>query len=108
MSFEVYLQCFRGGEPAGIPLATARTLFPIVNEESEPDYWRVRYDAQNDCQDLGLAAPLRRDSPSRALRRASVPRPAPLERSAGRDEVGTRRPVLPWFHCAVGRAGCGP
>ncbi len=48
MSFDVYLQCFRGGEPAGLPRAGVRALFP-VGPDSEPDYWRVRYDDLNSC-----------------------------------------------------------
>ncbi|MBX6316623.1 MAG: hypothetical protein IRY99_27470 [Isosphaeraceae bacterium] len=49
MSFEVYLQCFEAGEPAGVPRATIRALFPVINADSEPDYWRVRYDDLNSC-----------------------------------------------------------
>jgi hypothetical protein len=49
MGFELYLQCFASGRPAGIPRAAVRALFPVVEEESEPDYWRVRYDPTNTC-----------------------------------------------------------
>jgi hypothetical protein len=48
MSLNVYLQCFRDGEPAGLPRAGVRDLFP-VGADSEPDYWRVRYDDLNSC-----------------------------------------------------------
>ncbi len=49
MSFEVYLQCFEGGEPAGISRAAVRALFPVIVADSEPDYWIVRYDELNSC-----------------------------------------------------------
>jgi hypothetical protein len=41
MSFEIYLQCFEQGKPAGVPLSSVRALFPVVEGESEPDYWKV-------------------------------------------------------------------
>jgi hypothetical protein len=49
MSFEVFVQCFDRGEPAGLPWASIRRLFPVVDAESEPDNWSVRYDALNRC-----------------------------------------------------------
>jgi hypothetical protein len=49
MSFEIYLQCFNAGEPAGVPVSSVRALFPVVDPESEPDYWFVRYDNLNSC-----------------------------------------------------------
>jgi hypothetical protein len=55
MSFEVYLQCFGESERSGILRATVRSLFPIIEEESEPDYRRVRYDDKN-CCDIGVIA----------------------------------------------------
>jgi hypothetical protein len=57
MGFELYLQCFASGRPAGIPRAAVRALFPVVEEESEPDYWRVRYDLTNTCT-ISVTAPL--------------------------------------------------
>lgn len=50
MSFEVFVQCFEGGGPAGIPLAAVRTLFPIVEAESVAGEWAVRYDELNSCR----------------------------------------------------------
>jgi hypothetical protein len=47
LSFEVFVQCFERGEPAGVPRAAVRPLFPVVEGESEPDYWAVRYDDLN-------------------------------------------------------------
>jgi hypothetical protein len=46
MSFDVYLQCHREGQPAGIPRAAVRRLFPVVDAKSEPSYWRLQYDAE--------------------------------------------------------------
>ena len=50
MSFEVYLQCFGETETTGISRTVVRSLFPIAEDESEPDYWRVRYDSKNSCE----------------------------------------------------------
>ncbi len=49
MSFEVFIACFKGGEPAGIRRADVRTLFPVDQSRSEPDYWSVYYDDLNSC-----------------------------------------------------------
>jgi hypothetical protein len=49
MGFDIYLQCF-AGEPPGISRAKVRALFPIVEQDSEPDYWSVRYDGANSCK----------------------------------------------------------
>jgi hypothetical protein len=49
MGFEVFLQCFGASEQSGISRAAVRSLFPIVEAESKPDYWRVRYDDKNSC-----------------------------------------------------------
>lgn len=55
MSFEVYLQCFGEANRSGISRAAVRSLFPILERESEPDYWRVRYDDKNSCE-IGVTA----------------------------------------------------
>ena len=49
MSFEVFLQCFGETERTGISRAAVRSLFPVSEEESEPDRWRARYDDLNYC-----------------------------------------------------------
>jgi hypothetical protein len=49
LSFEVFVQCFEGGKPAGIPRADVRSLFPVEESRSEPDYWSVYYDDLNSC-----------------------------------------------------------
>jgi len=55
VSFEVFLQCFEGGAPAGVPRDAVRRLFPVVEAESEPNYWSVRYNDLNSCH-LGVTA----------------------------------------------------
>jgi hypothetical protein len=49
MSFEVYLQCFGESERSGISRVAVRRLFPVLEEESEPDYWHILYDPTNSC-----------------------------------------------------------
>jgi len=49
MSFEVFLQCFDRGEPAGIDREAIRALFPVDNERSDGTLWSVWYDQQNGC-----------------------------------------------------------
>ncbi len=49
MSLNVSLKCSGGGEPAGLPRASVRALFP-VDPASERDNWRVRYDDANSCE----------------------------------------------------------
>jgi hypothetical protein len=55
MSFEVYLQCFGETERSGISRAAVRALFPIIEQESKPDYWSIRYDEMNSCH-IGVTA----------------------------------------------------
>ena len=49
MGFEVFVQCFGETQHAGISRDAVRSLFPIVEAESNPDHWRVRYDPENSC-----------------------------------------------------------
>src|SRR5258708_10790988 len=50
MSFDVYMQVFDKGESAGIPHDSIRDGFGAAFvTESEPDRWKVLYDAQNSC-----------------------------------------------------------
>jgi hypothetical protein len=56
MSVHVNVQCFERGEPAGMPRPRVRALFP-VGADSEPDYWRVRYDGRNSCDVLVVPHP---------------------------------------------------
>jgi hypothetical protein len=50
MSFELFLQCFDRGEPAGIPRVAIRSCFPIREADSELNRWSVRYDDTNSCE----------------------------------------------------------
>jgi hypothetical protein len=50
MSFQVYLQSFRDGAPAGIPRDAVRTAFGRFIHETEPSFWTARYDAENSCE----------------------------------------------------------
>jgi hypothetical protein len=50
LGFEVYLDCFGETKTRGISRTLVRSLFPIVEGESEPDYWQVHYDKKNSCQ----------------------------------------------------------
>ncbi len=49
MGADIYIHCFRGGEPAGLPWQALLLLFPVQTGESTPEFWRIRYDAQNSC-----------------------------------------------------------
>ncbi|MGC2530397.1 MAG: hypothetical protein WA639_21830 [Candidatus Acidiferrum sp.] len=53
MGFEVYLDCFGDTKTKGISRTLVRSLFPVAKDESEPNYWRVRYDKKNSCE-IGL------------------------------------------------------
>jgi hypothetical protein len=50
MSFEVFVQCFEGGEPAGMNRKALRALFPVVANASERNRWTVRYDHKNESE----------------------------------------------------------
>ena len=60
MGFEIYVQCFAKTAELGLSLATVRERFPVLAEQSELNYWRVRFDATNSC-DVGIT-PLESDS----------------------------------------------
>jgi hypothetical protein len=49
MSFDVYLQIFDKGKPAGISRDRVRDAFGTAVTESAPKRWKVSYDAQNSC-----------------------------------------------------------
>jgi hypothetical protein len=49
MGFELFLDCFVRGQPSGVPRDAVRSLFPVLAEESQRDYWTVRYDRANWC-----------------------------------------------------------
>ncbi len=47
--FEVFVQSFKAGEPAGLPRRAVRDAFGAYATESEPNFWRLRYDEVNHC-----------------------------------------------------------
>jgi len=49
MSFEIFLKCCGETERLGLPRSALRSLFPVIEDESEADFWRVRYDSENQC-----------------------------------------------------------
>jgi len=55
MSFDLYFQPVVDGQPLEIHRAELRSLFPVIEKESKPDYWKIRYDPRNICH-IGLAA----------------------------------------------------
>lgn len=55
MSFDVYLQDFRSGEPAGIPRDLVRQAFGTVLSEVGADHWTLSFGPTSSC-DLYLSA----------------------------------------------------
>jgi hypothetical protein len=49
LSFEVFMQCFTGGRPSGVSAAAVRDAFSNIADDSQPDYWHLRYDHANTC-----------------------------------------------------------
>jgi hypothetical protein len=49
MSFDLYFQPFTQGQPLAISRTELRSLFPVIEDESESDYWKIRYDSLNVC-----------------------------------------------------------
>jgi hypothetical protein len=47
VSFEVFMQCFDDGRPAGVAAEAVRGAFSHFAEDSELDYWHVCYDRAN-------------------------------------------------------------
>jgi hypothetical protein len=45
MSFDLYLQTFQNGKPAGIPLQAIRSAFGKYVVELDEDFWQVQYSA---------------------------------------------------------------
>jgi hypothetical protein len=48
VSFEIFIQCFDRGEPAGVLRASLRRLFPVV--ETVDGRWTIRFDDQHECE----------------------------------------------------------
>jgi len=57
MSFEVFLPCLDEDHSNGIPRDAVRTLFPVVEELSEPNRWSVQYDSKNACDIYATSYP---------------------------------------------------
>jgi hypothetical protein len=55
MGFDLFFQPLVNGEVLDIGTAELRSLFPVVDEESKPDYWSIRYDSLNACH-IGVKA----------------------------------------------------
>ncbi len=53
MSVELYFVPYFYGQPGSVARTDLRRIFPVVSAESTADYWRVRYDAANECA-IGL------------------------------------------------------
>jgi hypothetical protein len=49
MSFEICIQSFENGEPAGMPRALIREIFRGYLSESEPDYWQLSFGPRDSC-----------------------------------------------------------
>jgi hypothetical protein len=49
MRHDIYLQCFRDGQPAGWPVAALLLMFPVQTRESRPGSWRVQYNERHLC-----------------------------------------------------------
>jgi hypothetical protein len=47
MSFEVFIQCFTGGAPDGVPAADIQRAFGGHLQTGDPKWWKVFYDEQN-------------------------------------------------------------
>jgi hypothetical protein len=71
MGFEVYIRFFGETERVGLPRDSIRSLFPVIEEESEPDYWQIRYDNKNSCK-IGVTS---RESDRGMLKGMYVDRP---------------------------------
>ena len=49
MSFEVFMQCFTGGNASGVPATAVRDAFSNFADDSEPNCWHLWYDQANSC-----------------------------------------------------------
>lgn len=49
MSFDLYIQSFKNGEPAGISRSAVRNAFRDALSEPEHDYWQLTYGSNESC-----------------------------------------------------------
>jgi hypothetical protein len=80
MSFDLYFQPAVHGELLEISRSDLRSLFPIIEEESQADYWSIRYDAVNGCHIGVKALPCADGSPSSSLSSFLVEKPCADQR----------------------------
>lgn len=50
MGFEVFIQCFGDTTCTSLQRDKVRSLFPVVESQSEPNYWKISYGVQNSCE----------------------------------------------------------
>jgi hypothetical protein len=80
MSFDLYFQPAVHGELLEISRSDLRSLFPIIEEESQADYWSIRYDTVNGCHIGVKALPCADGSPSSSLLSFHVEKPCADQR----------------------------
>ena len=71
MSFDLYLQSFWNGEPAGIPRNLIRETFGNALSETEADWWRLSFGPSDSCN-LVLSA---LDNDPQSIHNITVERP---------------------------------
>ena len=49
MGFEVFIYFCDKTRTNGVRRDSVRSLFPVIEDKSEPDYWLVQYDDRNSC-----------------------------------------------------------
>jgi hypothetical protein len=49
MSFDLYIQCFENGEPAGLSRDLIRKAFGASVSEPEENYWQLVFGARDSC-----------------------------------------------------------
>ncbi len=49
MSFEVFISCFKDGQPAGVPCQQVRNAFGSFITQSGAFEWQLSYDETNSC-----------------------------------------------------------
>ena len=49
MSFDLFVQCFENGEPAGIPLDAVRNAFGAALSEPETSFWSLSFGVGESC-----------------------------------------------------------
>jgi len=76
MSFDVFIQCYGETERVGLSRDSVRSLFPVVESDSQTGYWRVQYAPDDSC-DFYIGSD---ESDAARLRHFMVSRPCGDER----------------------------